>query len=112
MELRLFKKLSFTYSRWLFSLVYILSAVDIMLTYAGLKQGVIEEANPLVSYIFSRTPCFALLGMLIWVAVAMYLLYRLRDYVKWLFTALLFVLAAKLAVVLLHFRWIIVMTLK
>lgn len=101
------KRVRFMHKLWLYVSIYLLTAADLIFTYAGLQQGAIEEANPLMNFFFSRWPLFTVLGVLLAAALILFFLYSVRERVKWLTQALTFIMVFKIFVILLHSYWII-----
>lgn len=88
-------------------LVAALTVTDAICTAAGLRLGVISEENPLLSTCVTASP--ELTGVLVCGAVGVLLLwlYSVRERVRWITLPLAGVAAAKLAVLGLHFAWMI-----
>ncbi|SMC59996.1 DUF5658 family protein [Papillibacter cinnamivorans] len=84
-----------------------LTAADAFCTASGIRLGTIEEANPLFSGWISLSPGPAGLAAFLGTAALLALLYASRGRVSWIGGALSGIAAVKLAVLGLHFGWML-----
>lgn len=90
----------------LFLLVYLLTIFDAAATAAGVKLGVIEEANPLICRIMTCHPVLSAVSLSAVIGAALYVIYKVRNRVHWLAYAMCGVLVVKIWVIYLHINWI------
>ncbi|NJD01614.1 MAG: hypothetical protein FIA99_03205 [Ruminiclostridium sp.] len=95
------------HSRRIFIIIYVLTVIDFVFTYAGLQYGFISEANPFMAFLLPKFKLLTFAGVLAGVASALYFIYRVRARVKWLPGAMVLILAVKASVILLHLQWIL-----
>lgn len=80
--------------------IFCLTALDVASTYAGLKLGILEEANPLLSGAMASQPLLTSALVLLFVWWALGILGRVKDIRMFDFLGLVFF--AKLGVIMLH----------
>lgn len=86
--------------------ILILTVLDVLFTTLGLEMGVIEEANPLMNAFYKLSPILTITGVLLFISVVLYLLYKLKDRFRWIPAVLYGIVGIKVFVLLLHVRWI------
>ena len=79
---------------------------DAIFTTLGVKDGIIAEANPLLAAFFNASPELTAIITAIGVTALLYIIYRCRNRIRWINTALIGLFVVKLAVLGLHFNWI------
>lgn len=91
---------------FVYYIVFLLTVLDIVFTAAGLKLGVIIEANPILNYFISVSMELTFLCILAYVAAALIFMYKVSPGIYWLNPALAGLAAVKLYTVVLHVSWI------
>lgn len=90
----------------LYVAIYLLTVLDIFFTSLGLKKGIIEEANPLLSPLFMISIGLTSMIILIVSGALLIFLYRVRHKVAWMNSALWILIGAKAWVLGMHVNWI------
>ncbi|MTI81182.1 MAG: hypothetical protein FH758_09885 [Firmicutes bacterium] len=88
-------------------LIFLLTIADILFTYYGLSLKAIQEANPFLASLFETNSLLTVCLVVLYMAAACLFLYWARNKVSWLQSVLNYLLYAKIGVMVLHFRWII-----
>ncbi|MBS4032591.1 MAG: hypothetical protein KGZ63_14390 [Clostridiales bacterium] len=88
-------------------IVWVLGAVDILLTHLGLTLGVISEGNPLMAYLFELSVPAAILFALVLPGAGLYFLHSQATRCRLALQALRGLLFVRIAVFLLHLNWMI-----
>lgn len=91
--------------------VFILTLIDVTLTYLGINAGLIEEGNPLLAILFKNSPEVTSIAITCVVATFLFTIYKLRFQIKWLKPAMLGLVFIKVIVIGEHVRWIIAYTI-
>ena len=86
----------------LFTGVFILTLLDAAATAAGIRLGYLEEANPAIRELADARPFMTCFGACIAAGALLLLLYKLRDRVRWMKTAMSTILITKSALVCIH----------
>jgi len=89
----------------LFISIFILTIVDAVCTAIGVHLGVVEEANPFFQRVVMAQPVLASTAVCIGVGGILYLVYRLRDKVRFMVPLMVGLLIVKLVVVGIHLEW-------
>lgn len=92
--------------------IFILTFADVIFTATGLNLGIVEEANPYMDYLIELSLPITLVGILVVTIAILYMLYKVENRVRWLPLALKGLLIIKVVVILLHFQWIAVASIK
>lgn len=91
----------------LFVLIFLLTLSDAVCTAAGMRLGVIAEANPLLRGLMTAHPELTSAGVCVFVGAILCIMYPVREQVRWLGSALSAVAVIKLAVLGMHLGWIL-----
>ncbi len=86
--------------------LWITGVADLVLTAWGLHLGLIEEANPIMAWLFSVSMSGALILALVVMTAALLFLHVARNRVAWVDMALRSLLAIRFSVLVLHMIWI------
>lgn len=92
-------------SKRIFILVYLLTIIDVVFSYIGLKLNYIQEFNPVMNYFINLSLPLTMAAVLVGAAILLYLIYSL-SYFRWIAYAMAGVLVVKLIVVGMHAVWI------
>ncbi|MDO7788638.1 DUF5658 family protein [Desulforamulus aquiferis] len=87
--------------------IVLLTLADLLLTYHGLKLGLIQEFNPLMAWLYQINPKVSVAIVFSLVALGCLFLYLVQGQVSWLPTALAALLVIKLGVLGLHLGWLV-----
>ncbi len=87
--------------------LWITGVADLVLTAWGLQLGVIEEANPIMAWLFGISIPGALLLAVVIMTAALLCLHVARNRVTWVDFALRGLLAIRFSVLALHMIWIV-----
>ncbi len=87
--------------------LWIAGVADLLLTAWGLRLGAIEEANPIMAWLFNASVPCTLITAVVVLTAALMCLHAARDRVPWVEQALRGLLAVRLSVLVLHLMWII-----
>ena len=87
--------------------IFGLPLADVALTYWGYKSGHIEEANPLLRYMFHNYPELTSIFVVILSGTLLFLLWHHRRKTNLVQYSIVFLLLCKIAVIAIHVRWII-----
>ncbi len=87
-------------------LIFILSILDIVLTYTGIKLNLIEEANPLLRSIFHTAPEIVAVAVVGLTGSIMWLINRYGNKLKHINSWLAVILTVKIYIMYVHFKWI------
>ena len=68
----------FEWLKWVIVLIFIINAIDGLLTVVWVLSGQAEEANPLMADLLARSPAAFIIIKLVLVAMGSYLLWRYR----------------------------------
>ena len=90
----------------LLTVVFIMTVIDAASTVAGVKVGVIEEANPFIQAAMTNQPILTGLVVCVAIGAVLYGIYRVRHKMRWLAYAMGGVLAVKVVIMGLHVNWI------
>jgi hypothetical protein len=93
-------------NKYIYFIIYLLTILDILFTAVGLRLGLIEEANPIISYLFNLSMGLSVLCVLLFVGIMLIFLYKASQKIHWLHKALTGLAAIKIYVLLLHLKWI------
>ena len=94
--------------KWIYISIFAMTIADAIFTTLGVKDGVIEEANPVLQQLFRASPELAALLVVLGVGLLMLLIYKVRHKIRWINYGLGVMFAVKLGILALHFRWIYV----
>jgi len=86
--------------------LFLVSVLDVSLTWLGLELGLITEANPLLARAFALDGRLAVLVTMLVVAGSVWLMHRYQDEVPWVRHAVAALLAVRLGVLILHVPWL------
>jgi len=92
--------------KWIYISIFIMTIADAIFTALGVKDGVIEEANPLLQSMFHASPELAAALVVVGVGLLLLLIYKVQHRIKWIGYGLGVMFAVKLWILLLHFNWI------
>ena len=87
--------------------IFALTLADVALTYWGYTSGHIEEANPLLRYLFHNYPELTSIFVIVLTGVLLVLLWHHRRKTNLVQYSIVFLLLCKIAVIAIHVRWII-----
>ena len=87
-------------------LVWILGAVDVLLTDYGMRLGVVREGNPLMASLFAKDPGLAVVFSLIFSGVMLVFLHHLREKCCLAARGLLVLLVVRIFIIMLHINWL------
>ena len=87
--------------------IFGLTLVDVGCTYFGYKAGYIEEANPLLRYMFHSHPELTSILVIIFVGFLLSLLWEYKEKVKYIALVVAGLLTIKIAVAALHLGWLL-----
>lgn len=87
-------------------IIFILSVLDAILTYVGIRANVIEEANPLLQKAFQASPELVSSLIIIFVATSLCIIGRYGQNIKWINWGLLAMVITKISIIAIHFNWI------
>jgi hypothetical protein len=87
--------------------IWLLGAADIFLTHYGRELGVIVEWNPLMAYLFLRSPVYAVGFALVLPGAGLLYLHYMIHRSKLVMPALVGLLVIKLFVMILHVNWVV-----
>ncbi|AOT69075.1 DUF5658 family protein [Geosporobacter ferrireducens] len=87
-------------------IILCLTILDVIFTIYGLQLGMIEEANPILQPMFEKMPLWTGLGIVFFVYIQLWFLYKIRERVRWLFLGLWLLCIVKVSVITLHFNWL------
>ncbi|SDK52186.1 DUF5658 family protein [Natronincola ferrireducens] len=93
-------------NRFIYYGIFLLTVFDIAFTSIGLQLGIIEEANPIMDYFIHLSMILSIIGVVLYVGIAMIFLYKVRSKIPWLSKALMGLTAVKLWIMVLHVRWV------
>jgi hypothetical protein len=88
--------------------LFVVSVLDVVLTWLGLELGLIREANPLLAHAFSFDARLTVLLTIIVMAGAVWILNRYERQVWWVKHAVAALLVIRLGVLVLHLPWLVV----
>lgn len=91
--------------KWIYIAIFILTIGDALFTTLGVKEGVIEEANPLLQNIFHASPECAASMIVLGVGLFLLLIYKYQYRIPWIKYALVGLFFVKVGVLGLHFNW-------
>jgi len=91
---------------WIYVAIFIMTIADAIFTTLGVKDGVIEEANPLLQQLFHASPELAAVLVVLGVGLLLLLVYKVQHKIRWIGYGLGVMFAVKLWILLLHFNWI------
>ncbi len=86
--------------------VWLLGAMDVLLTEYGLRLGVIEEANPVMAILFAQSHLLAALFSLLLSGTMLLFLHHCRHRCKLALHSLKGLLLLRLLIMSLHANWI------
>lgn len=84
--------------------IYLLTVFDAAATAIGIKQGYLNEANPLLRELVSTMPAVSCTCLCLLVGLFLLFLYRLRNRIRWLGYALSAILLVKMVVFGMHLQ--------
>jgi hypothetical protein len=93
-------------NKWIYIAIFILTIADALFTTLGVKDGFIEEANPLLQSVFHASPELSALLIVVGVGLILLLIYKVQHRIRWINYGLGAMLAVKLYILGLHFNWI------
>jgi|GEM_PF-1608088 len=86
--------------------VYLLGALDILLTHFGLQRGFISEANPVMAWLFREWGEAGVYVALVGSGLALLVLYRACNRTRYLRACFLAVLLLRVIVLTFHLDWL------
>ena len=93
--------------KWIFISIIVLTALDLVFTYAGIKLNFIQEANPFFANAFQSNPIMGALKSAAVSFAGLTVLYLCRHRIRWINHALIGLFIVKLAVLGMHVDWIV-----
>jgi len=87
--------------------IFGLTVIDVGLTYWGYKAGHIEEANPLLSYVYRNSPEASSILILLFVGCLLGILWNYKEKARHMYVFVIGVLLVKIAVVGIHINWLL-----
>ena len=87
--------------------IFVLTVVDVVSTNAGLRMGIIEEANPIMFRPITSHPAVTSVLIVIYTGAVLYGIYKVRNKIKWLPPVMVAILVGKVFIAGLHVYWIL-----
>lgn len=87
--------------------IFSLTVIDVALTYWGYKAGHIDEANPLLSYVYRNGPEVTSVLVLLFVGCLLGILWNYKDKARHIYYFVIGLLLVKIAVVGIHINWLL-----
>ena len=87
--------------------IFILSMLDVVLTYIGIKTGYIAEGNPLLESIFHFSPELASAFVLVFIGIVLYFIYKYGERFRYIKQGIAAMLIIKVVVMAAHVGWIV-----
>lgn len=81
--------------------------MDVLCTSIGIKLKLVSEANPILAFFINKSLLLTMMAVLLFVGGLLYFIYKVRNRIKWLPTALSLVVVVKVYVMFLHARWMV-----
>jgi len=86
--------------------IFFLTVLDAICTAVGVSNNLILEGNPLLRSPMTRFPLQTSVFICTYVGLILFGISQIRKKARWLLTAMLLVLAVKIAVIWMHAAWI------
>jgi hypothetical protein len=86
--------------------IFILSIIDAIATYTGVKLGIVEEANPLLTTVFHSSPELAAVLLIAFIGAMLWVINRYGHRLRHINVGLAMMLMVKLAIIGAHVGWI------
>jgi len=87
-------------------IIFSLSIIDSVLTYAGIKKGIVVELVPVISNFYNNSPSASVIVDIAATTVLCAVIWIVQKNRKWIIYPLLAILPIKVFAIAMHIRWI------